>query len=480
MKNLLASFSQEDNSNQRLWVKLFGNFSWLFMGAAGRRLIGLIVTLYLARVLGPQGFGQIAYALAVLTYFILLTDFGLQTLGTREIAIASKDTAQIVGKILTIRFFLILVSLVILQTAAPLLTPSSTTKNLLILFSFALIPMGANLAWFFRGREQMMLVAISELLQISFYLALLLVLVKNNDQLSYVPIIFVSSHILSALYLGSMYSRRWGLPRLFLSINENWNFFRIAVPVAITLLLHQVYFNFDTLMLGFLRSERAVGLYNAAYHVILTFIALNTVFIESIYPTFSKLHRTKPLDVSGFLKKTLSLSIAFAIPLGIAGTILGRSIIVTLYGTKYTDSTFAFQILVWSASLAFIGTNYGYCLIACQQQKALAIAAGIGTASNVGLNFLLIPRYGILGACLATLIAQIIMLICEFRAFSLRVSPTYPSAANLLKASIAGITMGFFLIYFNATLNIFVLAGVGLIIYALIFWLLRGFKIFAL
>jgi len=404
MKNLLITIFKQNDASQELWAKLFRNFSWLFAGAAGKLIFGLIATLYLARILGPLGFGQVSFALAVLAYFIMITDCGLQALGTREIAAGSEDKGQIVGKILTIRFV-------------------------------------------------------------------------RTRQLFFVPIIFVGSHILSALYLAGIYTRRDGLLRLSTSAKESWKFFCIAVPIVVTLFLHQIYFNFDTLMLGFFRSETEVGLYNAAYHVIMAIIALNTVFMESIYPTFSKLHRIKPFEVSKFLEKTLSLSIVFAIPIGIAGTILGKSIIEILYGTKFADSTFAFQILVWSASLAFIGANYGYCLVACQQQKALAIAAGIGTAANVALNFLLIPKYGILGASLATLIAQVIMLICEFKAYALRVKPTFPLAWLTLKASVAGIGMGLVLICFNSFLNFIMLVVIGVIVYFSILGLLRGFRL---
>ncbi len=69
-----------------LWSRLLGNAWWLFTGAAGRSVLGFVVSVYLARVLGPETYGQVGYALAVLAYFILFTDGGLQVLGTRAVA----------------------------------------------------------------------------------------------------------------------------------------------------------------------------------------------------------------------------------------------------------------------------------------------------------------------------------------------------------------------------------------------------------
>ena len=170
----------------------------------------------------------------------------------------------------------------------------------------------------------------------------------------------------------------------------------------------------------------------------------------------------------------------FAIPIGIGGTIMARPVIVALFGPSFADATFAFQILIWSASLAFLGANYGYCLVACQQQKALAIAATIGTSTNILLNFMLIPPLGILGACLATIIAQIVMLFCEATAFISRVSRTLPSTSITLKASVAGVAMGFGIICLNGIINWPGQILFGIVVYFLILWILGGIPLHAL
>jgi len=71
-------------------TKLFSNFSWLFAGTVVKIIMRLTASLYLARMLGPLGLGQLSFAQAVLAYFILFIDCGLEASGTREIAMASK------------------------------------------------------------------------------------------------------------------------------------------------------------------------------------------------------------------------------------------------------------------------------------------------------------------------------------------------------------------------------------------------------
>jgi len=180
------------------------------------------------------------------------------------------------------------------------------------------------------------------------------------------------------------------------------------------------------------------------------------------------------LEVSKLLKKTLTLSMVVAIPIGIAGTILSGPIMVTLFGSAFSDSKFALQILVWSAALVLFSANYGYCLVACHQQKALAISIGIGTVANIALNFLLIPSYGIMGASLATVIAQFTMLIFQIAFFYRRIYPTLPSAASALKAFVAGLSMAIVILYLSPFINFYSLLFIGTVIYFLILWLLGG------
>lgn len=469
---------EKSDPMQGLWSRLLGNAWWLFTGAAGRSVFGFAVSVYLARILGPELFGQVGFSLAVLAYFILLTDGGLQALGTREVAAERGTVGQLAGRVLAIRGTLTVLSLLVIVSCASLFTPSAATARLLIIFSLALVPMAANLSWVFRGKERMKIVGFSELLQIGAYLLLLLLLVRGPGQILLVPVVFVAGHGLAAVLLWGGYLRNWGRPRFVGSAGGHIAMLRTAFPVVLTLFLHQVYFNFDTLMLGFMRSEREVGLYNATYRIIFAVIALNTVLMEAVYPTFSKLFRDGTAALRRLLEKSLSISFILALPVGIGGTVLARPLILALYGPEYEESALALQLLVWSAVLAFLGANYGYCLVACGRQKILAWSAAAGALVNVALNLWLIPRYGIPGACLATVISQALMLLCEGAAFIKQVARALPSAGLAFKAVLSGLVMGLVLLLLQDRVQVWLVVAAGAVIYAGLFWLLarRGLR----
>lgn len=456
-----------------IWSRLAGNAWWLFTGAAGRSLLGFLVSVYLARVLGPEKFGQVGFALAVLAYFVLFTDGGLQALGTREVAAGRDAIDRLAGRVLVLRGALTAISLLVIVFGAGLFTPSADTARLLVIFGFALVPMAANLAWVFRGTERMRMVGFSELLQVASYLALLLLLVRGPDRFYLVPAAFIAGHALSALLLWAGQLRNWGPPRFSApSAAGHLSMLGAALPLVLTLFLHQIYFNFDTLMLGFLRSEQEVGFYNATYRIIFAVIALNTVLMEAIFPTFSRLFHQGTEALRGLLRKSVTISLALALPLGVGATVLARPLILAIFGPEYEASAPALQLLVWSAVLAFAGANYGYGLVACGRQKILAWSAAVGASINVLLNFWLIPRYGIPGACAATVASQALMLCCESSAFFWKVGRALPLPGLALRALASAVVMGLALVLAGGRLPVSLAVIGGVAVYAACLWLL--------
>lgn len=472
MSTPLSPLHVRSDPMKGLWPRLLDNASWLFTGAAARSVLGFAVSVYLARVLGPEMFGRVGFALAVLTYFILITDGGLQALGSRDVAAERGTVAGLAGRVLVIRGVLTALSLLVIVSCASILTPSASTAQLLLIFSLALVPMSANLAWVFRGAERMKIVGLSELLQVGSYFLLLLLLVHGPDQLILVPVAFVAGHSLAAILLWGGHLRNWGHPRFSLSGGGHLTLLGSAFPVVLTLFLQQICFSFDTVMLGFMRSDQEVGWYSATFRIVFTVIAVNTVLMQSVYPTFSKLFRKGTAALRPLLEKSLTLSLVLALPVGIGSTLLARPLILAMYGPEYEGSVLALKMLIWSAVIVFLGTNYGYCLVACGQQRVLAWVTAAGALMNIVLNLWLIPRHGIFGACLATLISQGLLLCFEGVAFSRNVTRALPLPNLSWKALVAGLAMGLFLFPLGDRLVVWLAVAIGAAIYVGIFWLL--------
>jgi len=77
------------------------NALFLFGGEGASRLLGFLTAAVLARRVGVDGFGQIGFATAILAYGMVITDFGLVSLGTREMARDKSRAQQLAGSVLS-------------------------------------------------------------------------------------------------------------------------------------------------------------------------------------------------------------------------------------------------------------------------------------------------------------------------------------------------------------------------------------------
>jgi len=154
-----------------------------------------------------------------------------------------------------------------------------------------------------------------------------------------------------------------------------------------------------------------------------------------------------------------------AIPLATGGTILGRNIIDFLFGGEYSPSVSAFQILIFTVLLVFPATLIGNYILAYDKQKKLAPNTAIGALSNIILNSLLIPPFGIVGAATATVSANLIYHSLNWR-LAKKINNFY-TLRYLPKIIASAIIMGMAAFLLNQLglpllINIFISAGVYL------------------
>src|SRR5215212_3965177 len=138
--------------------RLRENMVSLFVLQGVNYLLPLITLPYLVRVLGPEGFGLVAFAQAFLQYFVVLTDYGFNLTATREIAV-NRDDAREVSKIFStvmlIKLGLMLLSLIVVS--AVVFTVPRFHEDWPVYFVTFPLVVGQTLfpVWFFQGMERM-------------------------------------------------------------------------------------------------------------------------------------------------------------------------------------------------------------------------------------------------------------------------------------------------------------------------------------
>ena len=448
-----------------------GNFLSLSAAQIMSQAILFLIIIYLARILGAAGFGKIAFAQAVVLYFSLLANLGLSTLGTREVARNRGEMDSYVGNILSLRLVLALLSFFLLFIFVGLIKKPTEVKYLIILFGLSLFPSASLLDWLFRGIEKMGSIGISRILDKLFYAGLIFFLVKDAKHIWVVPCLWLGGSLLASGFLVYVFTRQFGRPRLRFNLPFWKELARRALPMGAAFIMIQIYYNLDTVMLGFMRNDEVVGWYTAAYTVVLFVWAFIPIFINVIFPLMSKYHQQSKEKLRLVISSATKLMSTIALPLGMGGTILAKPIMSFLYGEKYINGVIAFQILIWAVVIISIRCTYEQSFLACNREKRYLLGVIVGASVNIVLNLILIPYFGLKGAAIATVISEFIFSLYMLAYF--QILRRVRILKYLLKPFLAASLMGF-LLYYLRNLNLFLSILVGITAYLVAILLLKG------
>ena len=354
----------------------------------------------------------------VVAYFGLLTDLGVPLSGTQQIA---RDRTKIaegyVTDVLGLRLLLAFISLTLLLLLVLVIPRTRDVKILLLLFGITLLPGAAIIDWVFQGLEEMHYTALSRTLDL-IYVALLFALVRNSDGLLRIPVLQTVAGTISALILLAVYIRRFGVGPLSFKFASWKRIFHHALPLGISMVMIQVMYSIDTVLLGFLRTDAEVGYYNAAYKIILFVISVGAVYFDAIFPLASNYYEQSLESLKRLQRHTANFVVSLACPMALGGVVLGGPIMRLFYGPRYDSGIIAFQILILAAAFIYLNMIYARGMWACNLQQPFVRIVTLQAVLNVVLNLVLIPRYGIAGAATSTVISEFCGLYFYYKEFN--------------------------------------------------------------
>lgn len=394
------------------------NFLSLSIAEFISRLLSVITFAYLARVLSPQGFGILGFASAFVFYFILLVNFGLDTYGTREVANRSYQQSKFVNAVISARLIIAVPLFIVLIFIAVLLNQNYITKAALIISGINLFSNAISVDWFFQGTQKMKPVAARQIgVSILNFVLIIGLVHSQNDVLIAVSITGLSLLLNSSLLL-TYYSKKVDKISIVLEKKLVKKIFVEAAPIGLSSLMIAVYYNLDIVMLGYMKSDYEVGIYNAAVKIFLLGNILYGLILKSFFPSLSSsVNSGKEVINATFKKYFLSM-----LPAGLITAFvmyaLSSLIIDVLYGSSYNSSVSILKILSMNSLIVCINMIFGNPLLAWGKQKEYLFVVATGALANIALNILFIPRYSYIGAGIATLLSETTVFISLFLVYN--------------------------------------------------------------
>jgi O-antigen/teichoic acid export membrane protein len=393
----------------------FKNFIYLFISRYLSQVITAISNIYLARTLKPEPFGKITFSLAVISYFTVLTNLGLEIVGIREISINRNCVNKYVNIILPLRLTLALLCFIVLVVLAHLIDKFSDVKTIIILYGLYLFPFSIMLNWVFQGLEQMHYNLIAQNMNSILYTLLILLFVKNTTDILKVPLFYFISGMVMSLFLIFKYLTFEDIkPALY--VKEWKRLLKLSLPAGLGLLLSNIYYGFDTIILKFFRNMSEVGLYSGAFKIIMFISPISVLVFNSVLPSASNMY-ISPFkeNLKGTLSNLLLLLLFISLFILTFVIIFAKPIINLAYGINYLNSSQSLSILIISIPFQFLTVPYWVFLIASGNYKYWMYSIAIGSSTNLISNIILVPVWGMVGASISYVLTHFFIFIYSFQ-----------------------------------------------------------------
>ena len=388
------------------------------------RIISMFLTflllVFVARNLGSEPFGNYNFALILVSFFIIVAEFGFSNLVIRDVAKEKSRVQKYLSNVLVLRFLLVIAALLVLVLFIENSNYSPHLKTIVYIVALAsfINSLSQVFRYHFQSFEVMEFESLVVIIQsIIFFLFGMLVLLQGFGLLEVVIVYLfanIISFILSAFLVLAKISRfSWNIDfKLWRSLLLDGFIFAL---ITIFLL---VYTKINVLFLEHFFGSAVVGLYTASQRLVESLIVIQTNFLIAIYPALSVSFHADKVRFFRLFEKSFKLLVVVGLPIAVFLFIAAEKIVLFIYGVEFLESVAVLRVISWIVPLSFLNGLLFYSLFAVNKQRAVAAIFCVIALLGLLLNFYLVPLFGLLGASVSFLASEALLFILAFHFFS--------------------------------------------------------------
>ena len=439
-------------------------------------VLPIITTPYVTRVFSSNDLGTYSFFNSIVTYFLLLATLGVANYGTKEISANRKIIRKNFWGIYTLQLGAAICSFILYVMLC--LTLPVMKNPVAYILGFSLLSKALDISWLFQGLEDFRKITVRNItVKLAGVISIFLFIRSANDLYLYV-FLLTSFELLGQLsmwipakefigkpYFDLMYTKSHLKPVILLFLPQ------IAISLYVTL---------DSTMLGALASTRDVGIYDQALKIVNILLTLVTSLGSVMLPRVSNLLSSGDHKAVNKMHEMSFLIYNLVIFPIMAGMLIVNDDFVNFFlGQDFQEARYAIAIMIFR--MFFIGwTNIMgiQILIPHNKNKEFMLSTTIPAIVSVGLNLLLLPKMGYIGAAIVSVLTE--ALVWGIQLFYTRsYLREVPILGSLLKIIISSGVMYGILLFIKKFLNVSPMINVGLyavlgaIIYASLILILK-------
>ena len=439
-------------------------------------ILPIITTPYVTRVFSSNDLGTYSFFNSIVTYFVLLATLGVANYGTKEISgnrtIIRKNfwgiyTLQLGATILSLTLYILLC-----------LTFSLMQNPVAYILGLSLLSKGLDISWLFQGLEDFRKITVRNItVKLVGVIAIFLFIKSASDLYLYVFLLTIfellgqlsmwlpAKEFIGKPHFDLMYAKRHLKPVILLFLPQ----------IAISL-----YVSLDSTMLGVLASARDVGIYDQALRLVNILLTLVTSLGSVMLPRVSNLLSSGDHKAVNKMHEMSFLIYNLVIFPIIAGMLIVNDDFVNFFlGQDFQEVRHAIAIMIFR--MFFIGwTNIMgiQILIPHNKNKEFMLSTTIPAIVSVGLNLLLLPKLGYIGAAIVSVLTEVLVWLIQLF-YTHSYLREVPILGSLIKIIISSGVMYGILLFIKQFLNVSPMINVGLyailgaIIYASLILILK-------
>lgn len=457
------------------------NFTMYFIRTFFNLGFGIIIFPLVARKLGAENLGKVQYVEAVIAYFILFINLGIDIYGKREVALYRNDKEKLSKIVLELLFILFITTILGSITYIFFINcfvKEITIKRIFILYIFYILLNLFNVEWFYTGIENQSYITKRNMIFKIISAFLIVVFIKSQEDIYiYVSILIfalVGSNLLNILNLGKYIEVKK------IKFIEAKRHLKPLFSLFFSVLALSISYNLDSIMIKNIVGDKELGYYSFTMKFGKMPLIFATSIVAIFYPRLCNLlgqgKKEEYYKLTTFGIETILL---FSFPASIGMFILSDTIVKIFTGNEFLQSIpimkiFSIFILVMGIALC----TGSMTLIANKRDKVYSLSVVFGSVLNFLFNIIFISKIGAIGAAIATLITEITAIIVRIVLCRDIFKNIEIININLLKIIIASVFMGIIVnlsknILSNMIISLLISIGIGGIIYFVFLLILK-------
>lgn len=391
---------------------LLKNTIMLYILTFSNYFFNFITVPYQTRILGPEIYGKLGFALAFVTYFQLVLDFGFILSATEDIS-KNRDNKEEMSKILTsvniCKMMLGGLLFIVLMVCCFTIPKFSEDIWLYVLYFIYVLVNSFLPDFLYRGIEDMKIITYRSVAIKLFFTAMIFVFLKNQTQYYLVPIFNIIGSLIAVIAVYFHVIKKLKLNFIKIDLKQIKETFKRSSSFFLSRIATTVYSSTNTFILGFIYPEGAtLGLYTTSDKLINTGKTALTPISDSIYPYMIKNKDFK------LIKKILLICLPIMIVGCIIVGIFACPLCSLIFGEKYYDAGIILRFMLPLLIIVFPSYLLGFPSLSplglAKYANITVIMGAICQIIMIALLFVF-DILNVYTVCIATIITELVVLI---------------------------------------------------------------------